>query len=123
MGVTAAETPRRRPSIVRSLLLLLIAIAAMPNGLYFSPLFDSVLFMIPRASSAFFIRGQESTFYLTGLVLWLSTLSLAGIPAAVWDRVRGLPHGSSVSLLLWLAAAVLLSIPSLNAANELFLEP
>ncbi len=111
------------PSPVRALLLALVAVAAMPNGMYFSPLFDPVLYYIPRASSAFFLRGQEITFYLTGLVLWMFTLALSGIPAAVYERLRGLPHSTVGSLLVWLVAALVLSIPSLMAFAELMAEP
>lgn len=124
MELTPAEAhPPTSLSLWRSLLLLLVAVAAMPNGLFFSPLFDSVLFMLPRTAAAFFIKGQTAMFYLTGIVLWLFTLVLAGIPAAIYDRVRRLPGGSPVSLLIWLLAALLLSIPSLQAAFELFVEP
>jgi len=123
MGVTSAEAPARRPSALRALLLALIAIAAMPNGLYFSPFFDIVLFLIPRASAPFFIKGQMATFYFTGVMLWLLTMALSGIPAAIWDRIRGLPYGSPASLLIWLVAAMALSIPSLLAFYELLLEP
>lgn len=125
MGVNAdhPEDPGRRPSVLRGLLLALIAAAAMPNGMFFSPLFDSVLFMIPRTAAAFFIKGPTATFYLTGIALWLLTLVLAGIPAAIYDRARSLPHGSMASLLIWLLTAFLLSFPSLQAALELFAEP
>jgi hypothetical protein len=113
----------RRVSPLRALLLALIAVAAMPNGLYFSPLFDSVLYYVPRAASAFFLRGQEVTFYLTGIVLWLFTLGLAGIPAAIYERIRGLREGSLASLLIWLVFALVLSIPSFMAFSELMSEP
>lgn len=122
MALAEEEAPRR-VSIVRALLLALVAIAAMPNGLYFSPLFDSVLYYVPRAASAFFLRGQEVTFYLTGIVLWLFTLGVAGIPAAIYDRIRGLREGSAVSLLIWLVFALVLSIPSFMAFSELMADP
>jgi hypothetical protein len=112
----------RRPSPVRMLLLFLIAAASMLNGLYFSPFFDIVLFIIARPAAAFFIKGQAATFYLTGLVLWLFTLVLAGIPAALWERVRRLPQTNMTSLVIWLIAAMALSIPSVMAAYELFFD-
>ncbi|MDX2202129.1 MAG: hypothetical protein NW223_05225 [Hyphomicrobiaceae bacterium] len=114
---------RRRASPARAVLLALIAMAAMPNGLYFSPLFDSVLYYVPRAASAFFLRGQEVTFYLTGFVLWLFTLVISGIPAAAYERLRGLRDSSAVSLVIWLVVALVLSVPSLMALAELMAEP
>lgn len=123
MDVSPAAAHVRRPSALRVLLLLLISLAAMLNGLYFSPFFDSVLFVIARPASAFFIKGQMATFYLTGLMLWLSTLVLSGIPAALWERVRGLPAGNISSLVIWLVAALALASPSAIAFYELLVEP
>lgn len=123
MALADEGAAHRRASPARALLLALVAIAAMPNGLYFSPLFDSVLYYVPRAASAFFLRGQEVTFYLTGVVLWLLTLGLAGIPAAVYERIRGLKESSIASLLIWLVTALILSIPSFLALAEMMGEP
>jgi hypothetical protein len=123
MALADEGAAHRRASPARALLLALVAIAAMPNGLYFSPLFDSVLYYVPRAASAFFLRGQEVTFYLTGVVLWLLTLGLAGIPAAVYERIRGLKESSIASLLIWLVTALILSIPSFLALAEIMGEP
>lgn len=123
MALAEDRTGHRRASPVRALLLALVAVAAMPNGLYFSPLFDSVLYYVPRAASAFFLRGQEVTFYLTGVVLWLFTLGLSGIPAAIYERIRGLRESSIASLLIWLVSALLLSIPSFLALAEIMGEP
>lgn len=117
------ENAGRRVSPVRALLLALIAVAAMPNGLFFSPLFDSFLYYVPRAASVFFLRGQEVTFYLTGIVLWLFTLVLAGIPAALYERIRGAKESTLASLLIWLVTALVLSIPSFMALAELMSEP
>ncbi|RTL70593.1 MAG: hypothetical protein EKK41_12265 [Hyphomicrobiales bacterium] len=123
MALAEPRTGHRRASPVRALLLALVAIAAMPNGLYFSPLFDSVLYYVPRAASALFLRGQEVTFYLTGAVLWLFTLGVAGIPAAIYERIRGLKESSIASLLIWLVTALILSIPSFMALAEIMGEP
>ena len=118
-----ASSQTRDFSIQRSLLLALIAIAAMPNGLFFSPFFDPVLYIVPRTASAFFLKGQEVTFYLAGAVLWLFTLLLAAIPAAIYERIRGQAQSSTASLLIWLVVALVLSIPSFLAVTELFSEP
>ncbi len=123
MALADEGAAHRRASPARALLLALVAIAAMPNGLYFSPLFDSVLYYVPRAASVFFLRGQEVTFYLTGVVLWLLTLGIAGIPAAVYERIRGLKESSIASLLIWLVTALILSIPSFLALAEIMGEP
>lgn len=124
MGVTEERAPTPpRVSPARTAMLALVAIAAMPNGLYFSPWFDSVLFLLPRAASAFFIRSHEALFYLTGMLLWLMTLVLAGVPAALYEFARRRRQPTFSALLVWLIAALLLSIPSFRAALELLQEP
>ena len=124
MDVTSqtAPAPARRPSFLRMTLLLLVAVTAMGNGLYFSPYFDKLLILVPRLTPAFFIRGQAATFYLTGFALWMLTLAIAGIPAAAWDRLRGHQQGSAVSLLIWLIAAAVLTYDSWLVLYELFFD-
>lgn len=112
-----------RPSPARAAMLALIGIAAMPNGLFFSPWFDSVLFMVPRAASALLVTGEAATFYLTGAFLWLLTLVLAGIPAALYERLRGLRQPTFGAQLIWLVAALALCIPSFQSLLELLAEP
>jgi hypothetical protein len=104
----------------RTLPLIAIFAVSMLNGLYFSPLFDPVLFVIPRPMGMFFVKGQTVTFYAAGFFLWLMTLLLAGIPAAIYERVRGLQRSTPVSLAIWFLAALALSYPSLKAAAELW---
>ena len=41
------------------------------------------------------------------------TLLIAGIPAALYERIRGLKTSTPVSLGIWLVAAVLLSLPTI----------
>lgn len=112
-----------RVSPLRTVLLALAAISAMPNGLFFSPWFDSVLFMLPRASSAFLVTGDMATFYLTGVLLWLITLALAGIPAALYERIVAKGQPTIVPMLVWMLTALVLSIPSFRSAMDLFAEP
>jgi hypothetical protein len=52
-------------------------------------------------------------FYLTSVVLSLLTVLLAGIPAAIYERIRGLRESTPVSLAIWFAAAVLLALPAI----------
>ena len=124
MDVSPADPAApHRVSPLRTVLLALAACAAMPNGLFFSPLFDSVLFILPRASSAFFLTGETATFYMAGALLWLTTLALAGIPAALYERFATRRQTSLVALLIWIAAACALSFPSINAAIDLLTDP
>ena len=54
--------------------------------------------------------------YVTPLAIALMTLAIAGIPAAVYERIRGLKSSTAVSLAIWLGAAVLLALPAIMRA-------
>jgi hypothetical protein len=41
------------------------------------------------------------------------TLLIAGIPAALYERFRGLQESNTTSLAIWLACTLLLALPSL----------
>lgn len=49
--------------------------------------------------------------YLLGATF---TLTLAGIPAALYERITGREDSDLISVVIWLAAAVLLSLPALR---------
>ena len=60
------------------------------NGLDFSPVFDSVSFYLYGFARESPIYDGELFFYLTSVAISLMTLLLAGIPAALYERVRDL---------------------------------
>lgn len=54
--------------------------------------------------------------YATSLLISTATLMLGGVPAAVFERLRGQQEPSAASMWLWLAGAVgfsLLTLPTL----------
>jgi hypothetical protein len=110
-AVSASLTPGRM-LLRRDVWLLAIAAVALLNGSTYSPLFDSILYFMRPAARAFFIVSPSVFFYLTSVVLSLLTVLLAGIPAAIYERSRGLRESTPVSLAIWLAAAVLLALPA-----------
>jgi hypothetical protein len=95
-------------------LLVVTAGLALLNGLHSSPLFDPMLFFLHRVAPRFL--GPMLLFYFNSLLLALATLLLAGLPAAIYERVRGLKKSTPVSLGIWLAATLLLSLPGLMGA-------
>jgi hypothetical protein len=92
---------------------------AIVNGLDFSPVFDSVsywLYTFARESPLF---DGELFYYLTSVAITLMTLLLAGIPAALYERVRGLQQSTPGSLTVWLLATALLTLPAILRALAL----
>jgi hypothetical protein len=92
-----------------------LAALSLLNGLPASPAFDSIYFLIRPFAPVGFAAAPTVLFYFTSLLLALGTLMLAGVPAALYERMRGLRRSSPVSLLLWFAATLLLVWPALSA--------
>jgi hypothetical protein len=91
--------------------------ASLLNGMHFSPWFDGAfLLMKPFFQITFLISSPLLIFYFTSLILSTLTVMLAGVPAAIFERVTGRKESDAVSLGIWLAGAVLLSVPALLGA-------
>jgi hypothetical protein len=100
--------------LTRAVLLLATLACALINGLTLSPLFDWADYMLAvmLRGYPYMTRAVINT-YVTPLAVTAMTLAIAGIPAAVYERIRGLNSSTAVSLAIWLAAAVLISLPAL----------
>lgn len=101
--------------VLRAGLLLATLTASTFNGAPSSPLFDSVLYLL-RPALAPLPVGSEALFYLTPVFISVVTLALAGIPAAIWERTRGLARSTSGSMLVWLLATLILALPGILGA-------
>jgi hypothetical protein len=89
------------------------AVLSVLNGLDFSPAFDSVSFWLYTfARGSGFFHG-EVFYYLTSAAISAMTLLMAGVPAAVYERLRGLQQSSTGSLIIWFAGTLLLTLPAL----------
>jgi hypothetical protein len=98
----------------RNLYYVGIAFFGMVNGIFnplmpFAYVFSKVLMFVP-------LFGSESLiFYFAALMLSTATIILAGIPAAIYERLFGIEGDSSdASLFLWLAGTAVLAIPSIG---------
>jgi hypothetical protein len=97
----------------RELLLAATAGIAILNGLPVTPLFDSVSYVLYLFARGSFIPDPHMLADLATLLIAAMTLLVAGIPAALYERVRGLERSTPVSLGIWLIATALLSMPAL----------
>jgi hypothetical protein len=92
---------------------------AIVNGLDFSPVFDSVSFWLYSFARESPLFNGEVFFYLTSVAISLMTLLVAGIPAALYERVRRLQQSTPGSLTIWLLATLLLTLPAILRALAL----
>jgi hypothetical protein len=86
---------------------------ALVNGCDASPLFDAASFYLYSFAKDLPLFHADAFYYLTSLMVSLLTLLAAGIPAALYERWRGLSDSTPVSLAVWLLSALLLTVPTL----------
>jgi hypothetical protein len=108
------------PNLVRRDLPLAATVGlAIVNGLDFSPVFDSVSFWLYSFARESPLFDGDVFYYLTSLAIALVTLLLAGIPAALYERVRALQQSTPGSLAIWFLATLLLTLPAILRALAL----
>ncbi len=90
-----------------------IAVVCLLNGMHFSPWIDAFIIPIAILASTFWISSQLLVFYLSSLILAVSTVMIAGIPAALFERATGRTKSDPRSLQIWLVCAFVLSFPAI----------
>ena len=84
---------------------------AIVNGI-FSPWVLMVFLLYPVWYPAWAPPSSQIVYMTSSLILSTMTIMLAGVPAALYERWSAHPSGGVVSS-LWLAGAVLLTLPAL----------
>ena len=82
------------------------------NG-FVSPVLPFVFLMAPVWMPEFVPMTSIAVLYGTSLIVSVSTLILAGVPAGLFERLTGRQETDSTSMLVWLATAILLTLPGL----------
>ena len=102
---------------VRGMLLVAAAAIALFNGSLWSPFFDSVAYILYLTTRGVPLMTAARASDVTPIVIAVMTLMLAGIPAAVYERIRGLSTSTTVSIGIWLVATLLLTLPTIMNAT------
>src|SRR5262245_34084476 len=95
--------------LLRATLLLGTAGLAIVNGLPLTAFFDSVSYILYLFSRGSLFIDRDALFHATSVFIAVMTFLIGGIPAAIYERLRGLPESTPASLGLWLAATTLLA--------------
>jgi hypothetical protein len=82
------------------------------NG-FMSPMVPLVFIMAPVWLPEFAPHNQISVLYGTSLIVSVSTLMISGVPAGIFERLTGRQETDQTSMLVWLGAAILLTLPGL----------
>jgi hypothetical protein len=88
-------------------------IVSLFNGLA-SPVLPLMFILAPIWIPEFVPATNEARFYGASLVVSFGTLLVAGVPAALFERISSRQSSDTTSMLVWLAGAVLLSLPALQ---------
>jgi len=105
-------TDDREKLIRQDGLLIGIAGASLLSGMHFSPFFDPAFVLVKfLVAPAFFISSPLLLFYFTSLLVSVSCLIVAGVPAALYERARHPGTSSGTSLGIWLAGLLVLAAP------------
>lgn len=89
-----------------------IATLSLLNGMDFSPYFEPAIVLVKPLLFSFSISSPILIFYFASLFLALATVVLAGVPAALFERVTGRTSSDGISLLIWLGCTGILALPS-----------
>jgi hypothetical protein len=106
-------TDDREETLRRDGITIGIAGMSLINGLHFSAYFDPVYILMRQFGPGFFITSPLLIFYFTSLFLSALTLAIGGIPAAIYERGKGLNESTATSMWIWLGGILLLTIPTL----------
>jgi hypothetical protein len=90
---------------------------ALVNGSLYSPIYDSVdqiLYLFSRSS--LHLGPLPLQPYRTTIFITVMTLLIAGIPAALYERIRGLKQSTPLSACVWFLVTLIISLPALRQA-------
>jgi hypothetical protein len=95
---------------------LLVGIAgfSLLNGMHFSPYFDAAYVLLRPFTPTLIVSSPVLTFYFTSLFIAVFSVILAGIPAALFEKLTGRARSDATSLGIWLAGVLLIALPVLT---------
>lgn len=123
MAVADAQ-PRSR--LLQFLLLAAVIAVSLFNGQWFpsgrwsGPAFDFLSYWLTPHMRGTPLGAGMTPVYITSTLLSLLTFAMSRIPATLYERVLGLRSATSVSMLIWLGTAALLSYPAYKAWQDAF---
>ncbi len=106
----------RQTMMQRDVLLVATAALSLVNGMHFSPWFDPIAILLRPFIAGTFLGTPLVFLYLTSIFISVMTLLIAGVPAALYERMRGEKETTPASLYIWFGATLLLSLSALAAA-------
>lgn len=79
----------------------------------FSPLTFLMHVWLQGFYPSFFLGAPTGTLFVSALLTATVVIALGGIPAALYERIRGLEDSNGPSMGIWLGATSLIAFPAL----------
>ena len=97
-----------------------IAFFGMVNGLFNQLWLLFALIHVQILAPALLFGSVSLTLLFSSLMVSTATIIVGGIPAAIYERFKGVKEDSnSVSLWIWLAGTALLTLPAIGNFLEI----
>jgi hypothetical protein len=91
----------------------------MVAGMHVSPFFDLAFFVVKPFAPNFLVNSPLLLFYFTSLLLSTLAIAIGGVPAAIYERSKGLERSNPTSMMIWFFGVMVLALPSLLRAGKL----
>ncbi len=105
----------RQAIMQRDVLLVAIAGTSLLNGMHFSPYLDPVSILLRPFLAGTPLGAPLVFLYLASMFTSVMTLLIGGIPAAIYEHIKGEKDSTATSLGIWLGALLLITLPSIMA--------
>ncbi len=101
---------QRQEQMQSDVLLVATAGLSLLNGMPFSPVLLPFLALLKALMAGTWLASPIVVTYLASIMASATTLVLAGVPAALYERAKGLERSTAMSLGIWLAGTLLLVV-------------
>lgn len=103
----------RQNAMQMDVMLVATAGLSLLNGMSSSPVLLPFVILLKPLLAGSFLSSPLVLTYLASLLASATTVLIAGVPAALYERARGLKKTNPVSAGIWLAVtAVLVGVPN-----------
>lgn len=110
------DIEHRTRTMQQDVLLLVTAGISLTNGMHFSPYFEPAFVLLRPFLAGTPLGSPIVSLYLTSMFVSLMTLLIAGVPAALYERLKGGGQTSPISIGIWCVGTAIAAIPAVMAA-------
>ena len=96
----------------RNFYFIAIAFFGMINGIFNQLALIFTLLYVQLLAGPLLCGSLSLTLMFASLMVSTATIILAGIPAAIYERVTGASESGDASLWIWLAGTAILALPA-----------